>query len=250
MGKTYEALERAEHEYEAKGLLVPRKARMVPVSVSLYPLRADRHAAMECYEELKTNVLAGHPHESLKTILFSGTNHGDGSSTTAINFASTLAADQGVKVLLMDVNLRTPILHEPFHLEPDHGLSDLLSNGREPAALLKKVANCNLQVVTCGRSRTAPVSLFESKPFCEFLKLMRSTFDYVIMDGPPTPSFSETRILCPQVDGVILVLAAGRTREQVAKRAKQEIEEAGGKILGLVLNRRKFHIPEWIYRRL
>lgn len=249
MGKTYEALERAEKEYEAKGLYVPRRPREEAVSV--YPPRAAaHHAVLECYEELKINLLAGHPQGSVKTILFSGTNHGDGSSTTAINFASTLAENCRMKVLLMDANLRTPSLHDAFHLEKDHGLSDLLEKGRGPEALLKKVDRRNLFVVTCGSRDTGPVSLFESTPFCEFLKIMRKKFDYVILDGPPAPSFAETRVLCSRVDGVIMVLAAGRTREQVAKRAKQEIEEAGGKILGLVLNRRRFHIPEWIYRRL
>jgi capsular exopolysaccharide synthesis family protein len=247
MGKTYEALERAEREYEVKGRdILVRPAQ--PGSV--YPHSAAHHAVIECYEELKTNLFAGHHGGPVKTILFSGTNHGDGSSTTAINFATTLAEDDRIKVLLMDVNLRTPSLHGTFHLQPDHGLSDLPANGRDPEALVKKVPRCNLYVVTCGSSYTGPLSLFQSTCFCEFLKLMKTKFDYVILDGPPTPTYSETRLLCSQVDGVVMVLAAGKTREQVAKKAKQEIEEAGGKILGLVLNRRKFHIPEWLYRRL
>jgi protein-tyrosine kinase len=247
MGKTYEAMERAEKEYEEKGLGLPRITKQGAVYV--YPRRADHHAAMECYEELKTNLLAGHTQES-KTLLILGTNHRDGSSTTAINFASTLAGNCRMRVLLIDANLRTPSLHETFGLEQEHGLSDLLTNGRTTDALVKKVDERNLHVVTCGSNRTAPVTLFESKRFCEFLKLMRNKFDYVILDGPPAPSFSETRVLCSKVDGVIMVLAAGKTREQVAKRAKQEIEGAGGKILGVVLNRRRFRIPEWIYRWL
>jgi Mrp family chromosome partitioning ATPase len=57
-------------------------------------------------------------------------------------------------------------------------------------------------------------------------------------------------VICAKVDGVIMVVESGKTREQVAVRAKKELEEAGGKVLGVVLNKRKFHIPEWIYRRL
>ncbi|PKN64361.1 MAG: hypothetical protein CVU57_14925 [Deltaproteobacteria bacterium HGW-Deltaproteobacteria-15] len=250
MGKTYEALERAEKEYAAItiGLDVPRAPREFAVSV--YPRPAVQHAAMECYEELKTNIFTAHAQESVKTILFSGTNHGDGSSTTAINFAATLAADPGTRVLLMDVNLRTPSLHATFHLEQSHGLSDLLTDGKDPEKMIKKVKNRSLHVVTCGTCHMGPVSLFESAVFCEFLKFMRAKFDHIILDGPPVLSFSETRVLCSKVDGVVMVVAAGKTREHVAKRAKQEIEGAGGKILGLVLNRRKFFIPEWIYRRL
>ena len=64
------------------------------------------------------------------------------------------------------------------------------------------------------------------------------------------PAFRKHRVLCTKVDGVVLVIEAGKTREQVAVRAKKELEEAGGKVLGVVLNKRKYHIPEWIYKRL
>lgn len=248
MGKTFEALERAENEYEAKGIDVSIKPR--EEAADRPPRLETGHAATDCYEELKINLLARHPEKAIKTILFSGTTHGDGSSTTAINFAATLAKNCLLKVLLMEANLRMPSLHEVFHLAPDHGISDLPTDGNKPEAILKKVGPPNLYVVTSGTRHAGPVSLFESKPFCEFLKSMREKFDYVILDGPPILSFSESRVLCSMVDGVVMVLASGRTRRQVAARAKQEMEEAGGKVLGVVLNRRKFHIPTWIYERL
>jgi Mrp family chromosome partitioning ATPase len=79
---------------------------------------------------------------------------------------------------------------------------------------------------------------------------MREQFDYVILDGPPLPRFSEIRVICAKVDGVVLVVKAGKTKREVALRAKKELEDAGGKILGVVINRRRFYIPEWIYKRL
>jgi capsular exopolysaccharide synthesis family protein len=186
----------------------------------------------------------------IKTILFSGTTHGDGSSTTSINFATTLACNCRLEVLLIEANMRTPSLHKAFNVEPEHGLSDLLTNGTESAFCIKKVDPGNLSVVTAGSRLTDPVTLFESKRFFDFLKAEREKYDYVILDGPPIPSFSEARVLCTKVDGVVLVIEAGKTREQVAVRAKKELEEAGGKILGVVLNKRKYYIPEWIYKRL
>lgn len=219
-------------------------------AVIIPPRRVAHHKEGEIYEELKINLLARHPRGDLKAILFVGTNHGVGSSTTAVNFATALAKDCRNRVLLMDVNLRTPSLHDVFHLEPDCGLSDIPTNEEHPEQSLKKVNHGDLFVMTCGGSDAGPINLFESASFCRFLKLMRAQFDYVILDGPPTPSFSETRVLCSKVDGVILVLHAGKTRRQVALRAKQVIEEAGGRVLGVVLNRRKFYIPAWIYKRL
>jgi Mrp family chromosome partitioning ATPase len=115
---------------------------------------------------------------------------------------------------------------------------------------MRKVKTGNLSIVTAGSKPIGPVSLFESERFCKFLESIRTVFDYIILDGPPAPSFSETSLLCSQVDGVILVIEAGKTREQVAVRAKDELEAAGGKVLGVVMNRRKYRIPRWIYKRL
>jgi protein-tyrosine kinase len=250
MGKTYEALERAEKEYEAGSPKVSSQPKEQVRRPPSRPRRGSCNGAAECYEALKTNLLARYPNKSIKTILFSGTAHGAGSSTTAINFAAILAGNCQLKVLLVEANLRTPSLHEVFNLDPDHGLSDVLTNGTRLGSCIRKVGPENLYVVTRGGKQAGPVSLFESKRFDEFLKSVRDQFDYVILDGPPVPSFSEARVVCAKVDGVVMVVESGKTREQVAVRAKKELEEAGGKVLGVVLNRRKHYIPEWIYRRL
>jgi protein-tyrosine kinase len=248
MGKTFEALERAENEYGAKVLKDPLKPAQEETGRPPHDLTC--RTATDCYEKLKINLLARHSERPIKTILFSGTTHGDGSSTTAINFAGTLAKNCHHKVLLMEANFRTPNLHNVFHLESTNGLSNLGNNGTKLEAVLNKVGPENFYVVTSGSHHAAPVSLFESTPFFEFLKAMREQFDYIILDGPPVLAFSESRVLWGQVDGVVMVLAAGKTRRPVAVRAKKEIEEAGGKVLGVVLNKRKFYIPDWIYSRL
>ena len=248
MGKTYEALERAENEYGRKAPAAPPKpAAETPQRL---PPQETAPEKMDCYEALKINILARHPGQTIKTILFSGTTHGDGASTTAINFATTLARNCRLKVLLVEANLRTPGLHTTFCIEPECGLSDIMRNGEKPDFYFKKVEPANLYVVTSGSKLTGAVTLFESERFNKFLTAVRAVYDYIILDGPPVPSFSEARVICSKVDGVVLVVEAGKTREQVATRAKKELEEAGGKVLGMVLNRRKYYIPEWIYKRL
>jgi Mrp family chromosome partitioning ATPase len=130
MGKTFEALERAEKEYETKAPVISIKPR--DDTPGPPPRLESGLRATDCYEELKINLLSRYPEKSIKTILFSGTTHGDGSSTTAINFATTLARNCLLKVLLMEANFRTPSLHDVFHLEPDHGLSDLSDRREQP----------------------------------------------------------------------------------------------------------------------
>ena len=205
---------------------------------------------MDCYEDLKTNLLAYHHNKSIKTILFLGTTRGNGASTTAINFATTLSRDGRHNVLLIEANLRNPSLHEVFHVDPDLSLSGFSTTGNKAASGIKKVGPENLYVVTPGSKFAGPVSLFESQRFWEFLKTMRTEFDYVVLDGPPLPSFSESKVICNKVDGVVMVIESGKTRKQVALRAKKDVEQAGGTVLGVVINKRKYHIPKWIYRRL
>jgi capsular exopolysaccharide synthesis family protein len=248
MGRTHEALERAEKEYQESLIgAFPISQKHI---VTVLPRRASNQATLACYEDLKTNLLTRRLDKPIKTILFTGTSQGDGASTTAINFAASLVKDTELRVLLVDANLRTPCLHEVFGVDHTHGLSDLLTKAGDMASRMKKIGATNLYVMPCGGKHSNPVSLFESSEFDQFLHETHAWFDFVILDAPPATSFSEARVICRKMDGVVLVLGSGTTRRQVALKAKKEIEEAGGKVLGVVLNRRKFHIPTWIYERL
>jgi non-specific protein-tyrosine kinase len=249
MGRTHEALERAEKEFQKSvGAAAPPPP---PVTRGARPSRRlPAENGAECYQSLKANLLGRYPDRSLKTIVFCSTAHGDGSTTTAANFALTLARDCRMKVLLVDANLRTPCLHDLFNTDRSPGLSDVITNGAGAKNPWMSPTLPNLHVLPCGTNHSGPLGLFESPRFDQFLREAREQFNYVILDAPPLPSFSEARVICPKVDGVVLVVGAGKTRRQVAQRAKKDLEEAGGKVLGVVINRRKFHIPGWLYKRL
>jgi capsular exopolysaccharide synthesis family protein len=249
MGKTHEALERAENEFQKS---VGRGAPPAPPSAgkAKRPRRLPAENGAECYQSLKANLVGRYPGQAVRTIIFCSTAHGDGSTTTAANFALTLARDCRLKVLLVDANLRTPYLHDLFSMDRSPGLSDVVTNGAGAKKPWMSPTLPNLHVLPCGTNHSGPLGLFESARFDQFLSEAREEFNYVILDAPPIPSFSEARVMCPKVDGVVLVVGAGKTRRQVAQRAKKDLEEAGGKVLGIVINRRKYHIPGWIYKRL
>jgi len=247
MGKTHEALERAEKEYQENYLetadgpnesVVSKRPGKLPMQVS-----SDR------FQEVKTRLITSFPLGSVKTILFTGTVHGDGCTTTAAGFANTLAQNCLLNVLLIDANLRSPRLHEIFNVQYNQGLADLLTI-EKGISLFKKVGHGNLCLIPCGKKNIGPLTIFESARFEKTLELMREKFDYVILDAPPVNTFAETKVMGKIVDGVILVVESGKTRKQVAIKAKQELEEAGAKVLGVILNRRKHYIPNWIYKRL
>ena len=251
MGKTHEALERAEKELQQSLLEKPydsQKAVAIKRSKGLgkFPMQtpSDR------YQEVKTKLITCFPLGTIKTILITGTGHEDGSTTTTVSFAKTMAEFCRLNVLLIDANLRSPKLHEVFSVDYNQGLGNLLSGEEEKISLFKKVGHGNLYLIPCGKKNSGPLAIFESDRFDKTLKLMREKFDYVILDAPPVKGYAETKVMGKKVDGVILVIESGKTRKQVAIRAKQELEDAGAKVLGVILNRRKHYIPEWIYQRL
>jgi protein-tyrosine kinase len=260
MGRTSEALERAEKEFQKNSAALnrpmPETANATVNRPTPEPFRSSAPKPMkeckgaECYQNLKTNLLGRYPDLCLKTLIFCGTAHGDGSTTTAANFATMLVDDCRMKVLLVDANFRTPCVHDLFSVENSPGLSDYLVNGGKMDLPAVKGGLGNLYVLPSGSRRSNPIRLFETEKFDRFLQETNERFDYVILDAPPLPTFAESRVICPKVDGVVLVVGAGKTRKQVAQRAKKDLEESGGKVLGVVINRRKFHIPQWLYERL
>lgn len=248
MGKINDALEKRSKEYHQN--LVETAMVSSSLSKEPAPVKSAIRSDMAGYEDILTRLSTRYPEESIKSIMFTSANHGGGSTTTSVNFAKTLVSDSEVKVLLIDANLRTPNLKKLFGVTEDRGLSDLIFDNDYSAFKVIKFGNSFLYVLACGGNYTGPVSLFESKRFDAFMEKANSWFDYVILDAAPLPYFAESRILCEKVDGVILVIESAKIRKQVALRARKELEDAGARILGVVINKRKYHIPEWIYKRL
>jgi protein-tyrosine kinase len=251
MGKISDALEKHAVEREQKSVEKKFDSAITTAKKTPPSKRQTIRSDLEGYEDILTRLRTRYPGESIKSIMFTGTAHGGGATTTAVNFAKALVRDNEVRVLLIDANMRTPNLKELFNIEKDEGLTDVVVNKHANNPF--KVINCDpsyLFVMATGGSYVGPVGLFESKQFDEFLNNACEEFDYIILDSAPISSFAEARVLCEKVDGVVLVIESGKIRRQVAMRAKKELEDAGARILGVVLNKRRYHIPEWLYKRL
>jgi protein-tyrosine kinase len=248
MGRTREALEQAEKVYQENLMKTPDDSQKT--AATKRPGKVPMQTPPNRFQEVKTKLVTCFPLGSVKTIMFTSTAHGDGSSFTAVSFATTLVRDFGLNVLLIDANLRRPSLHEIFNIDNHQGLSNILAQEEDKTFFVKKVGHGRLYLIPCGKKKSEPTNLFESNRFEKTLKTMRERFDFVILDVPPVNSYAESIVIATKVDGVILVLESDKTRQQVALRAKQEMEKAGAKVLGVILNKRKHYIPEWIYKRL
>jgi protein-tyrosine kinase len=253
MGKISDALEKHDAERERKRVEIKSDEAITP-KASPQPKPTPKKQFIKSdlagYEDILTRLHTQYPGKSIKTIMFTGATHGGGATTTAINFAKVLLRDHQVRVLLIDANMRTPNLRELFDIQNEEGLTDIVLNNDSKPYKVLSFGSSYLFVLATGGNYVGPVGLFESERFDTFLSNARDEFDYVILDTAPIPSFAEARVLCEKVDGVVLVVESGKIRRQVALRAKKELEDAGARILGVVLNRRKYYIPEWLYKRL
>jgi len=248
MGNTYEALQQAEKEF----LKLKRQTAVYPVEK--YWLSSQARAQMAVpsngWHELQNRIISRYPQKTIKTLLVTGASYRVGVTSTVVKFAQSMAKAKNRKVLIVDANLKAPSLHQRYHIDPTGGVSELLADNNTNVFNFRKVGSEDLYVFACGRRYEDGKCSFESRRFDTFLNFARAKFDCTILDSAPITSFSESQAICSKVDGVLLVLEAGKTRRQVAIRAKKELEEAGGKLLGVVLNKRRYYIPEWIYQRL
>jgi len=236
------------------------------------------HEAIERYEDLTANLLARYvrdktryARDKVRTIMFTSCALEDGVTTTAVNFAAALSRDPNNKVLLLGANLRSPNVHTLMGQQVENKEesqlalksnqmrslldlaainSEVLDATKSEMFSLAKIEHQNFCVLPCGDWRSRPVNVFGSQQFTQFMEIMQERFDYVIVDAPPVQGFPETLLLASKVDGVVLVVNSGKTRRQAAIRAKKKLVETGGRLLGVVLNKRKYYIPDFIYQRL
>ena len=211
-------------------------------------IEAPHVPAQESYEALKANLWIRYPENSMKVVLLVGATKGCGVSTTAANFAASLAQDSGGKVLLVDANVRSPkqMIFATANSGEGNAVISLERLLNDASAWQYPAGSSNFYIL--GAKCSLPLSVFRSDTFDDFLNKVREFFSYVVVDAPPLSSHPETLLLSRKADGVILVIESEKTRKQSALWAKKQIETAGGKLLGVVLNKRKHRIPNWLYK--
>ncbi len=184
------------------------------------------------------------------SVAFAGCREGDGASTMSFNFANAYSENSYDSVVLVDGNIRKPVLHYQFNLKNDRGLSDVINGKVGLLDVIREIKPGKFFFIPSGTESKNPISLFNTTVFDSILKLLRDMFSVIIFDSPPILGNPEVAILANKLDGIILILNADVTRWEVAKSVKNDLETANVKILGAVLNKKEFVIPQAIYRWL
>jgi Mrp family chromosome partitioning ATPase len=206
-------------------------------------------AAVEDYATLASRIELVLANEVRRTVVVGGAGRGSGATTVAVGLAAALAVTVRAPVLLVDGNLRGPALHTKFHVERAPGLTEVVRDGAGIAHVAHATAVPRLTLLTAGSEVKSPQSFFQLPAFREQLHAWTRDYTYVVFDSAPFGP-ADPLSLGQAVSGAVLVLEAARTVREVAAETAEEMRRAGIRVLGAVLNRRRFYVPDWIYRRV
>jgi receptor protein-tyrosine kinase len=167
-------------------------------------------------------------------IVVTSPGRAEGKSTVCANLAVVLA-QAGNRTLLVDCNLREPALHRIFGLPSAPGIAEVIDGTCNPEEIYQEPVS-GLKVLTAGDTPPNPTQVLESRRFLEFLVRARREFECVLIDSPPAALVSDPTVIATQVDGVLLVVDAQKTRRKDLHAAVSILTTGGAFVLGTVMN--------------
>jgi capsular exopolysaccharide synthesis family protein len=198
----------------------------------------------EAYRSLRTNLRYRFVDSPPKVIAITSPGRREGKTITSANLGVVFAqADNNT--LIVDCDLRAPDVHRAFGLPNPYGIVDVLS-GEQDLQEACHVPVPGLKVLSTGPIPPYPAELLSSRRFVELMDQVRTQFDYVLVDTPPMQAVSDSLIIAPQSDGVLLVLDAQKTRKGTVRKHVRDLESVGSRVLGTVMNNAR--VPRDNYR--
>ncbi len=191
----------------------------------------------EAYRILRTNLQFASIDEPVRTLLVTSADPSEGKTITVANLAVALA-QSGRRVVILDCDMHRPRLHRIFNAVNNVGVtSALLSESLDPTPFLQRTDVPNLRIMTTGPLPPNSAELLGSQRMQTLLTELRAQADFVLVDSPPVLALSDAPVISTQVDGVLLVVHAGRTRRETLKRAQAVLRQVNANLVGVLLNR-------------
>jgi non-specific protein-tyrosine kinase len=205
---------------------------------SLTMLADPQSPAAEAYRSLAATLqfsaTVGEGDRRLQTIGVTSAAAGEGKSTTVANLAIALA-EGGRRVIVIDADLRRPSMHTLFGVERQEGLSTNLLLTEQAQLPLVETGTPGVRLLASGPALSNPLEVLADRRFDQVLALARGQADFVLVDTAPAGALADAAVLAPRLDGMLLVVSAGRTKRDMARRAREQLERVNANLLGVVL---------------
>jgi capsular exopolysaccharide synthesis family protein len=189
----------------------------------------------EAYRAVRTGLYFSAHGEGHKVIQITSPNPGDGKTTLAANLAVSMA-DSDKRVLLVEADFRRPRVHKYFALDNEVGVSSVIAGDAEILDAIQQTPVKNLWAMPCGPRPHNPSDLLTSPRFKELIDLVRDQYDFIIIDTPPILAVTDSSVVAPRADAVLLVVRLTKHARDSALRTTEMLNGLGARILGVVVN--------------
>ena len=192
-------------------------------------------AGAEAYRTLRTNLIFSQSVEALRSVVVTSAAPSEGKTTTAANMAVSFA-QQGMRVAIIDCDLRRSRLHKMFSIPREPGLTEFILGQLDLDAVSRETTVPGLYVIPSGHLPPNPAELLGGNKMRTALAKLNEAFDLVVLDTPPLLAASDAAILATIADGVVMVVRAGVTEIEAGQQAIQQLASVGARVVGAVLN--------------
>jgi Mrp family chromosome partitioning ATPase len=245
MSRIYKALEHARQEQ--KGL------KVLPLANSIAERSPSKsHKKIDMEDEmihLYHNINSLLPDFPKKIIQFIGSSSGEGTSTVIRQFAKVSTSKLDKSVLILDAKSNS--CHTTFFgIKPKGGVAEVISNDKSVEDVLHQIGDSELFVGQLSLNGEYVTSILGSPKIDDIFEELKQKFDFILIDSPSADTSSDLISISNKVHGVVMVVETEHTKWQKINAVKEKITKNGGNILGVILNKRKYYIPEFIYKRL
>lgn len=245
MSRNFELLERAAKEFDSSdsvGEFIPKAERVSP------PPDARTLSRAELIKLVQRIFLLDH--DGRKIVVFTAVENSTGCTSICAGAAEAIAAQVDGPVCVVDANVRRPALHLYFGTENLRGLTDAVFKQGSIREFVQKLPGGNLWLLPCGSMASQLSAVLKTEHLQARISELRNEFAYILIDSPAVSEYTDAILLGRLADGAVLVLESNATRREVARIAKEDLEAARVRVLGAVLNKRTFPIPQFLYDRL
>jgi len=205
-----------------------------------------KSSVAECCRSVRTNLLFMSPDRPLHKLLITSSGPQEGKTTTAVSLGIAMA-QSGNRVLVVDTDMRRPRLHRAFGVSNEVGLSTAVVGETRIESCVKSTEVPNLWVLPCGPVPPNPAEMLHASRFKEIVGALADKYDRILFDSPPLAAVADAAVLSTLVDGALLVLKAGKTSHEVAKRAVASLQAVNAPIAGVILNDLDLESREYSY---